>query len=158
MALFTSDECQHLHQCVRWLDIDDFKMFNTLYGEVEIDRRVLPKFMQVLEAHVFQHGFAYRYGGDEYVILLPNLSRELAIYFLNAIRLGVSEIRYAGIDGVTTVSVGFCYVDADCLLTDREIEARANKAKNFAKKQGKNRIATFKGTAFEDGDLVIVDS
>ena len=65
-----------------------------MYGEIEVDRRVLPVFMRLIEAHVFQHGFAYRYGGDEYMILLPNLSKPLAINFLESLRNAISGTKY----------------------------------------------------------------
>ena len=139
-----------------YLDIDDFKKFNTAHGETEIDRRVLPRFMQALESHVFQHGFAYRYGGDEYVMLLPSLSREIAIRFLEALRKSVSEIEYSGVNDRTTVSIGFCCIDPDAYKTDREIETLANRAKNFAKTNGKNCIATYIGPHFEENELRVV--
>jgi diguanylate cyclase (GGDEF)-like protein len=140
-----------------YIDIDDFKAkFNTPYSETQVDRRVLPLFMQALDAHVFQHGFAYRQGGDEYLLLLPNLSRHLGISFLDALRLNLSQLEYRDIGERTTVSIGFCCVDPDSYLTDREIEELANRAKNFAKSSGKNCIATYSGTGFEDGDLFVV--
>lgn len=141
---------------VAYLDIDDFKVnFNKRYGEVEVDRRVLPRFMQSLEALVFEHGYAYRYGGDEYVVLLPNLSYELGLHFLDYLRLHLSNIEYREIESRTTVSIGFCCIDSDCPLTDREVEERANTAKNFAKDNGKNRIATYMGNRYERADLYI---
>lgn len=141
---------------VAYLDIDDFKIkFNKRYGEVEVDRRVLPRFMQALEALVYEHGYAYRYGGDEYIVLLPNLSYELGLHFLDHLRLHLSNIEYREIENRTTVSIGFCCIDSDCPLTDREVEERANKAKNFAKDNGKNRIATYRGSRYENADLYI---
>ncbi len=76
---------------VAFLDIDGFKQFNTDYGETKIDRNLLPRFMQTLEAHVFHHGYAYRQGGDEYLILVPSLSKQLAIAFLDELRSKVGE-------------------------------------------------------------------
>jgi diguanylate cyclase (GGDEF)-like protein len=142
---------------VAYLDIDDFKInFNSNYGETEVDRRVLPRFMQALEAHVFGHGFAYRKGGDEYILFLYNMSYDLALHFLDLIRCDVAKLEYRGIKEHTTISIGFCYVDADCYLTDREAEERANKAKDYAKQHGKNRIATYRGINFADSSLHIV--
>lgn len=141
---------------VAYLDIDDFKILNTAYGEIEVDRRVLPKFMRTVEAHVFQHGFAYRYGGDEYMIVLPNFSKPLASSFLESLRVAISLIRYPEINEVTTVSMGFCGVDSDCALTDRELEKKANTAKSFAKAKGKNCIATYASENFEEESLYIV--
>ena len=68
---------------ITFIDIDDFKSLNTRHHETKVDRNVLPRFMQAIEAHVFHHGYAYRQGGDEYLILVPSLSRPLAIAFLD---------------------------------------------------------------------------
>src|SRR6266851_8240161 len=131
---------------VVYLDIDDFKLrFNKKYGEVEVDRRVLPRFMQALEAHVFQHGFAYREGGDEYLALLPNVPFQLAVNFLELLRIGLERLEYRDADEKTTVSIGFCHVTPNCFLTNQEVKRKANDAKNFAKANGKNCIATFLG-------------
>ena len=46
-------------------------------------------------------------------------------------------------------------LDVDCFLTDREVQARANAAKNHAKSTEKGRIATFEGVLFRDADLVM---
>jgi diguanylate cyclase (GGDEF)-like protein len=56
---------------VGFIDIDNFKkQFNERYTEETVDRDVLPRFMECLEAHIFSHGHAYRLGGDEYLALL----------------------------------------------------------------------------------------
>jgi diguanylate cyclase (GGDEF)-like protein len=128
---------------VAYLDIDDFKRLNSKYGEVEVDRRILPRFMQILEEHVFEHGFAYRHGGDEYAMIVPNLDAALAINFFDIVRRRVSDLIYADIEENTTISIGVCSVTSDCFLTDREILERANQAKNFAKSNGKNCIANY---------------
>lgn len=74
-------ELRSISLVVAFLDIDNFKEFNTKYSEARVDQDILPRFMQVLEAQVFSHGYAYRYGGDEYIILLPNCSRSTAATF-----------------------------------------------------------------------------
>jgi len=43
---------------------------------------------------------------------------------------------------------GLAMLDVDCFLTDREVQARANAAKNHAKATEKGRIATFEGRCF----------
>ena len=135
---------------VAYLDIDDFKRLNSKYGEVEVDRRILPRFMQVLEEQVFEHGFAYRHGGDEYAVIIPNLDVTLATSFFEILRRRVSELTYAGIEERTTISVGVCSVTSDCFLTDREILQRANQAKDFAKSNGKNCIANYSDSGLRE--------
>ena len=141
---------------VAYLDIDDFKSFNTRYGETRVDRDILPRFMELMESHVYTHGFGYRYGGDEYVLLLPNMSLAMGVGFIKEFQQKLRMITYRGITEKTTVSIGALFVSADCFLTEREIEDRANRAKNFAKKNGKNCIATFKGSYYTDAELYVV--
>jgi diguanylate cyclase (GGDEF)-like protein len=129
---------------VGFIDIDDFKSLNTEHGENVVDRDLLPRFMRRVEAEMFMRGFAYRFGGDEYVTLLPNAAQTEATTLHNAIRVGVADIRYPGIARTTTVSVGFCEVEPDSVWTGQEILARANAAKTFAKSSGKNRVATYR--------------
>jgi diguanylate cyclase (GGDEF)-like protein len=163
-GLFLEDLDDYRERCemrgasivIAYIDIDGFKSFNERYGETEVDRRVLPTFMAALEAHVFAHGFAYRFGGDEYMLLLPNMSFEMARNFLDELRRDLAEVKYLVISERTTVSIGFCYIDPDCSLTDREAMERANDAKRFAKNQGKNCIATFRDDRFNKDSLYIV--
>lgn len=141
---------------VAFLDIDDFKRFNTSHSETKVDRNLLPRFMQTLEAHLYHHGFAYRQGGDEYLILLPSLSKPLAIAFLDELRVRLAELKYPDIDSSTTVSIGVCIAGPDCLLTDRELRDRANQAKKFAKEHGKNCLAIYEGPRFVPEELRVV--
>lgn len=136
--------------CVVFLDIDDFKGFNTRYGETRVDRDLLPAFMEQLESHTFAHGHAYRFGGDEYVMLLPNTRREDAVRLVHRFQAALRELGMAGIDEPLTVSAGVCPVGPDCILTDREVLERANRAKNHAKAQGKDRVASYRGELYRD--------
>jgi diguanylate cyclase (GGDEF)-like protein len=162
--LFRSDMAYFRTKCddretplaVGFIDIDDFKALNSRYTETTVDRNVLPRFMQAIEAHVFHHGYAYRQGGDEYLILLPSLSRPLSIAFLDELRNTLASLSYPEIAEKTTVSIGLCIVDTDCALTDREVLDRANRAKQFAKQQGKNRIATYSCPRFVEEELQVV--
>ena len=57
---------------IAFIDIDNFKGFNSAIGETSVDRYVLPPFMRLLESSVYAHGYAYRFDGDEYAVALPN--------------------------------------------------------------------------------------
>lgn len=143
---------------VAYVDIDGFKAFNEKYGEDHVDRHLLPKFMGAVEAHVYAHGCGYRKGGDEYLVLLPNVDQGAAIRLLDSLQKFLANLEYKGIDERTPVSVGLCVLNADSFLTNREAEERANNAKRYAKKKGKNCIAFYEGTLFRDEDLRIADT
>ena len=140
---------------VAYLDIDKFKDFNTEKGEPYVDRHVLPKFMRLLEAHVYLRGYAYRYGGDEYCILLNNVIEDEALRSLHMLRQRLGDLTYEGTDRRTTVSVGVVIVRPDCHLTGNEIEHAAAAAKKFAKDAGRNRLATYNTPLIQTGDLRI---
>lgn len=124
-----------------YIDIDKFKDFNMRYGEQTIDRDLLPHFMSVLENHVFSCGYAYRFGGDEYLILLPNMSWLEAAESLSKLQYKLREAEYFGIDERPTVSIGICEVNKYSYLIDSEVIDIAASAKTYAKDNGRDCIA-----------------
>jgi diguanylate cyclase (GGDEF)-like protein len=148
-ALFLPDLAYYRARCglrelgiaVAYMDIDDFKDFNTRYTETKVDLDLLTPFMEAIEAHVFAHGHAYRFGGDEYVVLVPNSNQGWAIEMLSRLQARLSRARYKGITGAPTVSIGLCMVEPDCAYTDREVLEHANAAKAHAKREAKGSIA-----------------
>lgn len=142
---------------IAYIDIDDFKKFNQKHGNPKVDRNILPWFMEAIEAHLFCHGWAYRFGGDEYVIILPNMPSDYAVGFLQRLRDKIAALKYRDIEERTTISIGFCVVDPFSYFTNQELEERANSAMKFAKEQdGKNRIATYKNSNLSDEELTII--
>jgi diguanylate cyclase (GGDEF)-like protein len=141
---------------VVYFDIDDFKAFNTRYGETRVDRDLLAPFMQLLEAHAFAHGHAYRMGGDEFIVLLPNADAAAAAAFVARFVRALAELRCPGIDEPPTVSAGLVGVGPDCFLTDREVQQRADRAKAFAKATGKRSVAGYAGELMREVDLVLL--
>jgi diguanylate cyclase (GGDEF)-like protein len=147
-ALFLPDLAHYRWECslrdasitVAFVDIDDFKAKNAALTEVVVDLKVLPPFMELIEAFVFARGHAYRYGGDEYVLLLPNVDASLGGTMLAELGRRVSSATFRGTDLRLSITQGVAVVDPDCPLTDREILARANQAKDAAKSKKKGTI------------------
>jgi diguanylate cyclase (GGDEF)-like protein len=133
---------------VAFMDIDKFKDFNTAYGETYIDLYLLPRFMAALEAHVYARGFAYRFGGDEYAVLLPNTDTPMGAEILMGFQHKIDQIHYREIDQKTTVSIGFCEAQPDCHFTNRELLHFAEYAKNWAKQHGRNCVVTFSDSLY----------
>ncbi len=138
---------------VAYVDVDDFKSYNTRYSETRVDRDLLPTLMEAIEAQVFAHGHAYRFGGDEYAMLLPNIERAAAIRFLQELQARLAATEYVGIEAPPTVSIGLCHVPVDCPLTDAEVIERANLAERFAKGQRKGSIAAYRTELYREQDL-----
>lgn len=163
-ALFFGDLHYYREKCgtrdlpvaVAFLDIDRFKDLNTAIGETNVDRDVLPVFMRSVEAQIYGHGQAYRFGGDEYALLMPNTGGELAMTFVAGLQARVAGLRCAGVDKPITFSAGLSVADRDCFLTDSELLQKAEQAKNFAKGQGRNCVAGYEGRLFDEGELRVL--
>jgi diguanylate cyclase (GGDEF)-like protein len=126
---------------ILFMDIDDFKRLNSRYGEPAVDREVLPLFMRLLEASFFGHGKVYRYGGDEFVAVLPNAPRPFLVPLIETLRNTLSGAQYSGVSERPQLSIGVCEVQPDHPWTEDEIVAQASAAKRFAKDEGKNATA-----------------
>lgn len=126
---------------IAYCDIDDFKQFNDRYTETVVDRNLLPRFMSELERHTYPSAHAYRFGGDEYVILFPATSTDQAIQSLAELQETLAKVPYPGIEWRPTISVGVFELTPESDRTDREALDLASEAKQLAKKEGKNRIA-----------------
>jgi diguanylate cyclase (GGDEF)-like protein/PAS domain S-box-containing protein len=90
------------------LDLDDFKKFNDAYGHVEGDQ-VLMRLGQVVKKCLRQTDSAYRYGGEEFTILLPMTTGRDCIVTAERIRAEFKKETFspvAGRDVHLTVSIG----------------------------------------------------
>lgn len=155
--LFLPDLAHYRYECelrgaelsVAYVDIDDFKAVNSRLTETTVDLKVLAPFLELMEAWVFAHGHAYRFGGDEYVVLLPNAGARLATLLLADLRERVARCRFRAPDVKLSISTGVVVADPDCHLTDRETLALANAAKAKAKAVRKGSIVLLEPPAWD---------
>ena len=136
---------------VAFLDIDNFKSFNDQYGHETVDEEILPPFMRALEGYVYSHGFAYRFGGDEYKLLLPNIDEGNSVSFLAGLQDSLASVSYVPIEEPINnpqISIGICEMELDCVFTDKEVIEFSERAAMHAKTVGRNCIcaAHFSGT------------
>jgi diguanylate cyclase (GGDEF)-like protein len=124
---------------VGFIDIDNFKTINQKYKETVVDRDILPTFMRELEAYCYRRGYAYRQGGDEYLVLLHNATAVEAEHFFAGLHQHLAEIHYPPtIEANPTVSIGYHVIDGNDEVTVFEAQRRANEAKDAAKAAGRN--------------------
>jgi diguanylate cyclase (GGDEF)-like protein len=128
-----------------FIDVDNFKTVNDTHGHLRGDQ-VLKAVGQAILLAIRKKDMVFRYGGDEFAVILHNSSREEAMQVAERISKNVKR----SVDGMTTfmkvtVSVGVAVLDEE--FTDKKmlLEA-ADKALYEAKKQGKNRVAMFSGS------------
>jgi diguanylate cyclase (GGDEF)-like protein/PAS domain S-box-containing protein len=123
------------------LDIDHFKEFNDSFGH-EAGDMVLQKLCQTLKSHVRNEDVACRYGGDEFVLVLPDTSAELAERRAEELRIAVAQMgmQYQGeLQGLLTLSVGVATFPTDG-STLKELLRAADTALFRAKGEGRDRV------------------
>ncbi len=126
------------------LDIDFFKRINDEYGHQSGDE-ALKHFCAVVNSHLRKYDYFGRYGGEEFLLLLPHIDLESARHAAERIRSAVadSELVLTGQKQILqlTVSIGLAVVNE----SDQSAEAtfkRADEALYRAKEQGRNRISS----------------
>jgi len=118
------------------LDLDSFKAFNDTYGHIEGDR-LLKQLGIVLKGAVRDADEAFRYGGDEFAILLPQTSIKDAHEVAERVRRRItSEVRTGSVS--TTASLGLASWPVDGIAIS-EIISAADKALYYAKQRGGNQ-------------------
>ena len=95
-----------------FIDIDDFKVFNDVYGHAEGDR-VLTVLAQTIASCVRSNDKVIRYGGEEFVVLLPGKGRLEAEKVAARIQHNLRKLPYAQWSQPITVSIGIAAYPED---------------------------------------------
>ena len=128
---------------ILYMDIDFFKLYNDTYGH-NIGDVCLRRVAQTIKAALRRPAdLAGRYGGEEFVVLLPNTDRDGAIdvalrilKHVDALALPHSRSKAASF---VTLSIGISYLIPDNLLTLKEFIKRADDALYQAKERGRHQ-------------------
>ncbi len=140
--------CRHDSLALLYLDIDDFKLYNQLYGNDE-GNNILRHVAQIISLVTGKNGTAFRYNGKVFAVLLPHFDGRRAILLAEEIRRRVDLInntperrRYKQL----TISGGIC-VYPYAASNVKELMENADMAAFNAKNAGKDVIVMFKGAA-----------
>ena len=118
-------------------DIDNFKTVNDTYGH-QIGDEVLKEMAQIVTTHVREQDITVRWGGEEFLILLPQTNIDGAISVANKIKTAINEHIFTSNSLAITGSFGV----TELLEEDNENDfiLRGDKLLYEAKKTGKNKV------------------
>jgi len=123
------------------LDLDHFKEYNDSYGHLEGDK-ILVRFSQIIKSCLRTNDSAYRYGGEEFTVILPETAGPEANTVAQRIRSSLEVERFSpgnGQDAQITISIGVTeYQEKEELSTFIQ---RADKAMYVSKQNGRNKVS-----------------
>jgi diguanylate cyclase (GGDEF)-like protein len=131
--------------CLLMLDLDGLKPINDRFGHFEGDR-VLRSIGEIIRHGVRRIDTAARYGGDEFVVLLPETDPTGAYILAEKIRSGAAQLALATADEriPASLSIGVVASPADGSTVD-DLMIAADRAMYEAKRRGKNQIVAYGG-------------
>jgi diguanylate cyclase (GGDEF)-like protein len=130
---------------VVFLDLDHFKRVNDTYGHQAGDR-VLIGVAKTLRSTVRNPDIVVRYGGEEFLVVLPNTAADGALLVGERLRSAVASKRYRvseTLDVGITISAGVATMsDRRVFSSERELINAADKCLYIAKSAGRNKVIT----------------
>ncbi len=142
-SLFSMASRSHRPLAVVMLDVDHFKRINDRYGHFAGDE-VLRELARAVDARIRDSDVLGRFGGEEFVLVLPDTDPEQAMAFAERLRAGIADTDIE-IDDDTlacTVSIGVAVLSEHCLSLE-QLLTRADEALFRAKAKGRNRSELF---------------
>jgi len=137
---FTHDRMYANSLCCVLIDFDNFKSINDQYGH-HIGDEVLKLFAVSCKKSIRKSDFIGRWGGEEFVLILPNTEIQQAVITAERICENVSKLRVKAENTSVgfSVSMGVSYLSFDITSVEQLLSA-ADKALYQAKYLGKNRV------------------
>ncbi|MFP4644052.1 MAG: diguanylate cyclase [Spirochaetales bacterium] len=134
------DEYKSLHpvNAIAMLDIDRFKQVNDTYGHAAGDE-VLRKLAELMRDGLRQEDILVRYGGEEFVVILPNTNADTAVRIVDRLREDCSASKEFNLPIPVTFSAGI----AECAQSHCDLQSLLQQADlqlYRAKRGGRNRV------------------
>jgi len=138
--------------CVILLDVDHFKRYNDTYGH-EAGDAVLRELGIFLKAQIRGDDIACRYGGEEFILIMPEASLDVAIQRAEKLRQGVKRLQITSQGqslGVISISLGVASFPTHGALSDVLLRS-ADSALYEAKENGRDRVVVAKAVLEDAG-------
>ena len=122
-------------------DVDDFKKINDTYGHLSGDI-VLKKIVRAMISCTREYDTVGRYGGEEFLIILPEIDKRTATLVCNRLRRNIEELEIEVMEGekiTVTVSFGIASFQEDGVLPE-DLLVKADERLYKAKREGKNLV------------------
>ncbi|MBY0575908.1 MAG: diguanylate cyclase [Gallionellaceae bacterium] len=149
-TLVASTQRRKSHMAILMLDLDYFKMVNDTYGHDAGDT-VLKALSKVLTQSVRASDMVIRYGGEEFLILMQDISGDMAEMAAEKIRAAVEALKVplSGIVLQKTISIGIATFPDDSDTFWQTVKY-ADVALYHAKESGRNRVVRFTQALWKD--------
>ncbi|WP_299199746.1 sensor domain-containing diguanylate cyclase [uncultured Amphritea sp.] len=140
--------------CIALVDIDHFKLVNDTYGH-DIGDYALAQVASILQTVTRQSDTVSRFGGEEFLFVLPDISLDEAITSIERVRRKLAETPLELCQEMITITASFGITQ---LCNDCDIEhsiKRADEALYLAKHMGRNRSGYVDIDSFSEADRLI---
>ena len=125
------------------LDIDYFKQINDSYGHNTGDM-TLKNVAAVIYEHIRSSDYVFRYGGEEFMILLVESDESQASIILETLRKKIAELRIAAsMTESFSITVSIGVAEYDYHPDYKQLVDKADRALYLAKSHGRNRVETY---------------
>ena|GEM_PF-1094355 len=132
---------------IMMIDIDNFKMYNDLNGHQSGDM-LLMIISDIMRKIIGENGLVFRYGGEEFAVIMPHLDGNQAMEYAEKIRSEIENHfinQYPGNNNIrkhVTISLGLCDYPLNSSTSD-ELVKGADISLYISKKNGKNRCIRY---------------
>jgi len=122
------------------LDVDGFKGLNDRYGHLKGDD-IIVSISDVIKSVLEGNGQSFRYGGDEFTIILVNREFDQVEFIAKKIQEKVNEIKIEGLEEQISVSIGIAYKQLNRKTDFKMLLKKADEMMYQSKEKGGNVIS-----------------
>ena len=125
---------------ILFMDIDHFKKVNDLHGH-DIGDKVLIMVSNTFMKNVRASDIVGRWGGEEFLSIMPNINEDQLYFFANKLRVLVEQSGFSLDSGIVQVTVSIGATLAQPKDTTETLLERADKLLYYSKATGRNRVS-----------------